>query len=54
MGVEFAPVETGGANSLPRRGKYAKVGNYRRCRQARVANRSWSHKRVGMHGREKE
>jgi hypothetical protein len=29
-------VETGGANSLPRRGKYAEVGNYLRCRPMMV------------------
>jgi hypothetical protein len=40
-------VETGGANSLSRKGKYAEVGNYSRCRPARVANRSWSRKKGG-------
>jgi hypothetical protein len=52
--LEFVPVETGGANSLSRKGKYVEVGNYRRCRPVRVVNRSWSRKRVGMHGHGKE
>jgi hypothetical protein len=45
---------SGGGNSLSRKGKYVEVSNYQRCRPARVANRSWSLKRVGMHGRGKE
>jgi hypothetical protein len=45
---------SGGGNSLSRKSKYAEVGNYQKCRPARVANRSWSRKRVGMHGRGKE
>jgi hypothetical protein len=43
-----------GGNSLSRKGKYTEVGNYQKCRPTRVANQSWSRKRVGMHGHGKE
>jgi hypothetical protein len=45
--------QTGGGNSLLG-GQVCRGRQLPKCRPVRVANRSWSRKRVGMQGREKE